>query len=66
MNFEKDHRLKKAGEKVGYAFSFILFAVIVSFVLFFLDRTESVEYTYGAGISAAIMVVGTGLKRWLR
>ena len=67
MRFEENNLIEKVGEKLGYIFSFFLFATILFFILEVLKKIpESWSYIHVMGLTALIALAGVIIKRFLR
>jgi hypothetical protein len=67
MHFEHSETQKDVGTVVGFALSYLLFTTILFFVLAFAKKIPAAwTWWHISAITAAIVIIGALLKRWLR
>ena len=68
MNFEKKDNWKYAGYVAGFIGSYLIFTTILSYVLKFNGRISlnPMGYVEIMGLTASIIIVGKGMRAWLK
>lgn len=66
MIFEENKTIEKAGEKLGYIFSYFLFTTIIFFMLALFKKIGQLSYFHAMAITALVVLTGIAIGRFLK